>query len=126
MNINFKGNIGKDAELRKVNINNVDTAVCSFWVAENIPHRDNKKETQWHKVTIWRGYAEKMAQWLKQGRYVFVEATYAKPNKYTTNDGRIIPYFDVQASAITFLDKKAEEEEVPPTEELDTEETPWD
>lgn len=130
MTINFDGNIGKDAELRTVKVGGEDVKVCSFWVAENISKRDNTTKTLWHKVTIWRNYAEKMAQYLKKGRHVLVEG-YAEAKTYTTQDNRIIAYIDVQPGMngkVKLLDK-ATEEEVPPeaveaaaTEEV---EAPW-
>lgn len=128
MTITFDGNIGKDAELRTVSVNGEDTKVCSFFVAENISKRDGSVKTLWHKVTIWRGYAEKMAQYLKKGRHVLVEG-YAEAKTYTTQDNRIVPYIDVQpgiGGKIKLLDRNIEEE-VPPEAVTATEEaTPWD
>lgn len=131
MTINFDGNIGKDATLRTVKVNGEDTKVCSFWVAENISKRDNTTKTLWHKVTLWRGYAETMAQYLKKGRHVLVEG-YAEAKTYTTQDNRIVPYIDVQpgiGGKVKLLDR-ANNDELPPEAEAATEvsegETPWD
>lgn len=124
MTINLIGNIGKDAELRKVNVGGVETAVLSFWVAENNRKRDGSQETLWHKVTIWRNYAETMAQYLKSGRKVFVTGT-AKADSYT-KDNMVHPYISVQASEIKLLDGKKPEEEVAADEEAVEESTPWD
>jgi len=122
------GNIGKDATLRKVNVNGVETSVCSFWIAENIKKRDNTVRTLWHKVTIWRGYAEAMVQYLKSGRHVYVTGT-VEAKTYTSKDNRIVPYIDIQASEIKLLDSK-KDDDVPPetevSEENAEEETPWD
>jgi len=126
MKINVIGNIGKDAVLRKVHNGEREDSVLSIWVAENVKKRDGSSKTEWHKVTIWRGYAEKMAQYLKAGRKVYVEGS-AKASCYTTQDNSIVPYIDVQASELRLLDSKPEEE-VPPevTEEAtETEETPF-
>lgn len=124
MTINLFGNIGKDAEVRKVNVGGVETSVCSFWVAENITKRDNTKETLWHKVTIWRNYADTMVQYLKSGRKVYVEGS-AKAKTYTTKANQIVPYIDIQAKEIKLLDNRKPEEAAPEVE-VDTEETPWD
>lgn len=127
MTITFDGNIGKDAELRTVKVGVEDTKVCSFWVAENIQKRDNTTKTLWHKVTLWRGYAEKMAQYLKKGRHVLVEG-YAEAKTYTTNDNRIVPYIDVQpglGGKVRLLDRNTTEE-LPPETETAEEATPWD
>ena len=127
MKITFKGNIGKTAELRTVKINGEDTKVCSFWVAENIG-RGEKKTVHWHKVTLWRKYAEVMAPFLKTGRRIEVSGV-AKASSYTTADNRIVPYIDVQADEIELLDRPQPEGETPPEvaegTETTTEETPW-
>lgn len=127
MTISFDGNIGKDAELRTVKVGGEDTKVCSFWVAENITKRDGEKETLWHKVTLWRNFAETMAPWLKKGRHVLVEG-YGKAKNYTAKDNRIVNYIEVQPSIggkLKLLDRKTEEE-LPPETEAATDETPWD
>lgn len=124
MTITFMGNIGKDAQLRKVKVGENEVSVLSVWVAENIKKRDGSTRAVWHKVTIWRGYAEAMAQYLKSGRLVFVTGT-AEAKSYTTQDNRLVPYIDVQASEIKLLDAKKPEEDVPPEAAVTDEETPW-
>lgn len=126
MDIRFDGNIGKDAVLRKVPVGEGQVSVCSFWVAENKQKRDGTKKTLWHKVTIWRNYAEAMAQYLKQGRYIMVEGD-GEAKTYTTKDNRIVPYIDIQATKLKLLDRKVEEELPPEAEAVTNEdETPWD
>ena len=134
MKITFKGNVGKDAQLRKVQIGENQISVVSIWVAENIAKRDGTKKTEWHKVTIWRKYAETMAQYLKKGRSVLVEGV-ATAKSYTTQDNRIVPYIDIQAEEITLLDRP-DTPELPPEAEAATEDVapeaeaaegnPWD
>jgi single-strand DNA-binding protein len=124
--ITFKGNLGKDAELRTVGEGENKYSVCSMWVAENIKRRDDVKETVWHKVTIWRKYAEVMAQYLKSGRRIEVSGDLKKVKFYTTQDGRVVPYADIWADEIELLDRPQPEGEVPPeTEETETEDTPF-
>ena len=124
MKTTFIGNVGKDAVLRKVNNGDRQDSVLSIWVAENIPKRDGSTKTEWHKVTIWRGYAETMAQYLKAGRKVYVEGT-AKANSYTTQDNRIVPYIDVQATELKLLDSKPKEDVPPETADTDSEDSPF-
>ena len=124
MKTTFIGNIGKDAVLRKVTNGDRQDSVLSIWVAENIKKRDGSTKTEWHKVTIWRGYAETMAQYLKAGRKVYVEGT-AKANSYTTQDNRIVPYIDVQATELKLLDSKPEEDVPPETDETGDVESPF-
>jgi len=117
MKINFMGNIGKDAQLRKVQNGDHQDSVLSVWVAENHKRRDGSTRTEWHKVTIWRGYAESMEKYLKKGRQVFVEGT-GKGSFYTDKNNTIVPFIDVQAEKITLLDHKPDDD-VPP--EIDQE-----
>lgn len=123
MKVTFKGNIGKDAELRTVQIDGLDTSVCSFWVAENIG-RGEKKTVHWHKVTLWRNYARVMAPYLKTGRRIEVSGV-AKANSYTTKDNRIVPYIDIQADEIELLDRPQPEGDTPPEVTEAEVETPW-
>lgn len=111
MKITFKGNIGKDAQLTKTADG---TSVCSFWVAENITKRDKSKETRWHKVTIWRNYADTMAPWLKKGRRIEVSGI-AKANFYTNKNSQVVPFIDVWADELELLDAPNRPEgDVPP------------
>lgn len=128
MKITFKGNVGKDAVLRTVQNGDRQDAVCDIWVAENIRSRSgDTQKTLWHKVTIWRKYAETMAQYLKCGRRIEVSGN-AEAKFYTTKDSRVMPYIAVQNAEIEFLDRNNTEQ--PPEEATETEteeeETPWD
>lgn len=131
MKVTFKGNIGKDAELRTVGEGENAYSVLSIWVAENIKRRDDVKETNWHKVTIWRRYAEVMAPFLKKGRRIEVNGTLQKVKTYTTQDNRIVAYADIWADEIELLDRPEPEGDVPPevtgeaAATVSEEETPW-
>jgi uncharacterized protein YpuA (DUF1002 family) len=100
-----------------------DTNASSDQVSKLV---DDVKETVWHKVTIWRKYAEVMAQYLKSGRRIEVSGDLKKVKFYTTQDGRVVPYADIWADEIELLDRPQPEGEVPPeTEETETEDTPF-
>ena len=122
MEIRFDGNLGTDAVLGNVSVGENQVARCYFWVAENVEKRDGSKKTIWTKVTIWRKYAETMAQYLKKGRHVLVEGT-GEAKFYTDNNNAIRPYVEVQATKIRLLDGKPEEQ-VPPEVEAAEDETP--
>lgn len=121
MTINFCGNIGKDAALRTVNNGDRQDSVLSVWVAENKKKRDGSTKTLWHKVTIWRKYAETMAPYLKKGREITV--TGEAEAKFFTRDNQVIPYIDIQATELK-LHGGRPEEEAPAVEPED--DTPWD
>lgn len=138
MRVEFSGNIGKDAQIKKVQNGDRQDSVVTIWVAENLKKRDGSTKTLWHKVTIWRGYADSLAPYLKAGRKIQVHGKMqaASYTRTVTENGKttqqIVPYADVQADEITLLDRP-ETEDVPPTEateataEADVEvaDTPW-
>lgn len=121
MTITFNGNVGKDAIIRKVGEPEHQYSVCSVWVCENIRKRDGSKKPVWHKVTIWRGFADKLAPWLKTGRRILVEGN-AEAEFYTDKSNQIRPYINVQATKIEFLDSRRDDD-LPP-EETETDEAP--
>lgn len=134
MKISFKGNLGKNAVLRTVTINEQEVKVCSFWVAENRKNRDgSQKKPLWHQVTIWRKYAEVMAPYLKSGRRIEVTGTLNDVKTYTSKDNRIVAYNDIWADELELLDRPTHDGDVPPevaeadnAEVADEEmETPW-
>lgn len=113
--ITVKGYIGKDAELRMVGEEGNKYAVCDFWLGENIKKRtDGTTKTVWHKVTVWRRYAEVMAPLLKSGRKVQVEGL-CEPKSYTTRENKIVPYISINADDIDLLDapKPEDDDELP-------------
>ena len=110
MKINFKGYVGKDAALRTVKVGDSQVSVVDFWVAENIRSRDGESEkTAWHKITIWRKYAETMAQYLKKGRRVEIDGV-VEAKFYTNSEGKIVPYIQVNGAKIEFLDRLPKDE----------------
>lgn len=141
MRIEFTGNVGKDAQIRKVQNGDRQDSVVSIWVAENLKKRDGSTKTLWHKVTIWRGYADSLAPYLKAGRKIQVhgKAQAASYTRTVTENGKttqqIVPYIDVQADEITLLDRPEETADVPPTEateataeatdDVEVADTPW-
>ena len=132
-NISFDGNIGKTAELRTVQNGERQDSVTSIWVAENKKKRDKKTGemitvAKWHKVTLWRGFAESLAPYLTAGRHVLVEGD-GFATHYVNRANQIVDYIDVTASKLKLLDRKAGED-VPDGNGEENEpvvvETPWD
>lgn len=79
------GNITKDATLRKVKVGDTEVSVCDFNVAMK---RDLKgDDTEFVRVTLWRAYAEKMAQYATKGRHVVLEGT-PKVSIWMGKDGK--------------------------------------
>jgi hypothetical protein len=111
--ITVKGNTNKGAKLRKVHNGEHEDFVLDFWIAENDRKRDGSVETIWSKVTVWRNYAVAIDRLLNgESRKAMVTGN-AKAKFYTTKNGQIVPYMDIQASEVEFLDDKRPEQ-VPP------------
>ncbi len=64
------GNLGKDAEVRNVNGQNV----INFSVAHTFKSKDGNESTTWVEVVLWRENTA-IAQYLTKGTKVFVEGT---------------------------------------------------
>lgn len=112
--ITVKGYIGTDAELRTVGEGEGAYSVCDFRIAENITRKNGDTRTVWYKVTLWRKYAETMAQYLKKGRKVQVEGLLDNdPKVYTGKDNTIHAYNNIQATDIDLLDAPRNDEEAP-------------
>ena len=123
------GNVGKVDALRKVKNGEREDSVLSFWVAENYTKRDGSKQARWHKVTIWRGYADTMAKYLTVGRKIQVTAENVQAKAYTNKQNQIVPYIDIQANKVELLDRKPQEEapeEAETVAEIVEDGTPWD
>lgn len=118
MKITVKGNIGSDAILRTVGEGEDKFSVCDFNIAENKTDKNGNKKTIWTKVTLWRAYAEKMAQYLTKGRYVQVEGE-GEVETYVTKGNQIAGRVHINRNVSIDLgfDRPAQEEEAPWAEE---------
>lgn len=81
------GRLGQDPEIRYTTSG---TAVCNISVATTETYKDaagNKKEaTEWHRVVLYRGLAERAERILKKGAQVYVEGR-IKTEKWQDKDG---------------------------------------
>ncbi len=93
------GNVGKqDAELRYLPDG---TPVASFSLATT-KRTGNKEFTIWWKITIWRTFAEKMAQYITSGKPLIVFGEVEQIRTYTTKDGEAAFSAEVTADTIQF------------------------
>ena len=100
--------------LRKVQNGDRTDSVFSFWLCEKIKKRDGSEESTWSKVTLWRNYAETIARQLGENnsRKCMVTGT-GKAKFYTNKQGQIIPYIDIQADDLEWMDEKYPKGETP-------------
>lgn len=100
------GNLGKDPESR---VTGSGEAVCTFSIATTESWRDKKEVTEWHKVVAYGKLAEIAGQYLRKGSQVYVEGK-IKTRKWQDNNGQDRYTTEINASALTMLGKKVEDE----------------
>lgn len=124
MKVTFKGNIGRDAQLRKFGEGENDF-VCSFPVGEHIKTASGTK-TVWRTVTIWRSYAKAMAPWLTKGRKVFIEGKVTDKVDIYTRNNTTTATIVVYADDIDLLDKPEQDDAAPEGTPVTPDDLPFD
>src|SRR5688500_692866 len=108
LNMMFAGNVGGDVVLRDVTVRGENIKVASFSVAVN-----NGKNAQgedlpptWIKVSVWRKYADIVAQYVKKGDRVTVTAENLKASAWHSEDGDLRTGLEVNARRVDFSGNK--------------------
>ena len=100
------GHLGQDPELRKLENG---TAVSRFSLATNEVYKDasgeQKEQTEWHNIVVWRQLAELAERLLKKGTLVYVEGKISY-RKYTDKNGIERTVTDIVASTFRLMGKK--------------------
>jgi single-strand DNA-binding protein len=96
------GHLGRDAETA---FTASQTSVTKFSVATNRRWKDQqtgewKEETDWSRVTLWRG--ENVAPYLTKGTQVYVEGR-LQTRSYDDKDGKKVWATDVVADTVILL-----------------------
>lgn len=94
------GRLGKDPEIRTVEVGGQQKPVCTFSVATS-DKRGGKEETTWFDVVSWEKTAENCARYLTKGREVFVEGRVKV--RHWEKDGVKHRAWDVVAERVTFI-----------------------
>ena len=104
LNIVFAGNVGGDVTLREVTVRDEPVKVASFSVAvDNGKNVDGEDiPPTWIRVSVWRGYADVVAQFVKKGDRVTVVAERLKSSAYTSADGEVRSSLEVSARSVDF------------------------
>ncbi len=101
--ITIVGNVGSDPELRYTQ---GGVAVTDFSVAVNKRYStsggEQREETTWFRVTVWRRQAETVAQYLKKGRQVLVVGE-ASVSAYTNRAGEAAASLEITANLVKFI-----------------------
>lgn len=89
------GNVGQDPELRYTASGK---AVVKFSVADT-RGKDDQKQTQWHRVTVFDEQAENVCEQVKKGARVLVTGR-LQIDKYTDKDGVEKMSYDIVAEDV--------------------------
>ena len=111
------GNVAKDPEVKTIQMGNEFVKVVKFSVATSTggyTKRDGtpvKEETQFHRVTAWRGLADIVETLIHKGDTVYVEGSL----KYTEveKDGKKERFTDIVAEEVNLCRKKDAQENAP-------------
>jgi single-strand DNA-binding protein len=125
LNIVFAGNVGGDVTLREVTVRDEQIKVASFSVAvDNGKNVDGEDiAPTWIRVSVWRGYADVVAQFVKKGDRVTVVAERLKSSAYANADGEMRSSLEVSARSVDFSGNRRSD--AVPTDEVDTEMIPF-
>lgn len=91
----LNGRMTADPELKIVKVNNVDTPVVNFNLAENL----GQGKTKFWKLTAWRGAAENLAKYGSKGRMLAIIANNIDYELYEKEDG---VYANLIANVVSF------------------------
>jgi single-strand DNA-binding protein len=103
------GNLGKDPE-----VFNFDTGVkkVTFSLATTEVYRDkegqDKEQTEWHNIVVWRSLADVAEKFLRKGSQVYIEGRI----RYRTyeKDGQKKYITDIEADSINMLGSRQNNE----------------
>lgn len=95
------GNLTHDPELRSTS---AGVPVCTMSVAVNrrFAGRDGQKQTDFFRVTAWRGLGENCARYLSKGKKIAAVGE-VTANAYTGKDGQVHASLELNAEEIEFL-----------------------
>jgi single-strand DNA-binding protein len=101
--VQLLGHLGKEPELKYTASGD---AVCTISVATSVKWKDknsgeDKERVDWHRVVVWKGLAEAVANYLDKGSAVHVSGE-LRYNEYEKN-GVKVKQAEVVATDVIFL-----------------------
>lgn len=99
------GNLTRDPELRKVNVQGQETSVARLDVAVNDRLSRDKTITTYFECNVWRNLADTCTQYLHKGSKVMVEGRISA-NPYTDREGNAKASLVINVNTIEFLDSR--------------------
>lgn len=108
------GNVASDPEKY---VTSSGANVCNFNLAVNqrIPGRGDNGDTEFFRISAWRGLGDICEKYIKKGNKIAVSGS-IRGSAYISNNGTAKYSLDVTASEIEFLTPKSKRNEEPPKE----------
>jgi single-strand DNA-binding protein len=112
------GNLGRDPEVRTIE-SGAKVANFSLATTESYVKDGNRiEQTEWHRVTVWRGLADIAEKYLHKGKQVYIEGRLTT-RKYTDKDGVERQITEILGLSMTLLGSAPRDGggSIPPPEE---------
>jgi single-strand DNA-binding protein len=114
--INLIGNVGKTPDLQtlegNVSVAKLSLATTEFYKDKNGQQRS---ETEWHTVVLWRGLADLASKYLQKGSLVYVEGK-IKNRSYDDKEGIKRTVTEIVADSFLMLDRIGEQKQINDTD----------
>lgn len=106
------GNVGKDPECKQ--IGETDFAKFSLATSETYKDKSGQKvtNTEWHNITVWRGLAKVVEQYVKKGSKLYVEGKIEY--KLVEKGGEKKYFTQIVARELKMLDSREEKQTTAP------------
>ncbi len=103
------GNVGKDPEVKYFD-NDVSVARFPLATSETYTRNGEKvTQTEWHNVTVWRGLAKVVENYVKKGMQLYIEGA-LRTRSWEDNDGNKRYSTEIVANNMQMLGRKADSE----------------
>ena len=103
------GNVGVDPEVRAME-GGVKVARVRLATTERYRDRqsgENKEHTEWHTITLWRGLAEVVDNYVRKGSQIYVEGR-LRTREWTDQQGNKRYSTEILADAMNLLGRRGD------------------
>ena len=103
------GNVGMDPEVRTME-GGVKVARIRLATTERYRDRqsgENKEHTEWHTITLWRGLAEVVDNYVRKGSQIYVEGR-LRTREWTDQQGNKRYSTEILADAMNLLGRRGD------------------
>lgn len=103
------GNVGMDPEVRAME-GGVKVARVRLATTERFRDRqsgENKEHTEWHTITLWRGLAEVVDNYVRKGSQIYVEGR-LRTREWTDQQGNKRYTTEILADTMNLLGRRSE------------------